>query len=436
MSEHDKSLEIATFRFGIISEFVTNINLSYGEKEHFFKEKVARSYKIPYTDRTSISRSTIISWIQGYKRAGYDIKGLYPKSRKDKGTYKTLDATLRLAIKEMKKENSRLTVPVMIRKLRQKKLLSMDQTINSRSIYTFLKREKLTSLNETAEDRRKFEASAPNEIWQSDVMHGPRSLVSGINRKTYLCAIIDDNSRMIMHAEFYKGETLDNLKNCLKQAIEKRGLPQKLYVDNGSCYRAINLDQITACLGIALQHARPYQPQGKGKIERWFRNVRDNFLPFYTNIQELMVLNEQFFNWVDEYNNREHSSIKSTPYNKYKNNLKCIRPAPKSLMDYFRVIDFRKVKMDRTFQLNSSLYEAPVKLIGKKIEVRYHEDDASQVEIYFDNRSFGVATPVDLHLNSKIGRSYRKSLGPKPKDYLEIPKTITSGQLFKGKNDE
>ncbi len=436
MSENERDLEIATFRFGIISEFVTGQQLNYGEKERLITEKCSRSYKIPSSNRTVISRSTIVAWVQDYKRAGHSIKGLYPKKRKDKGTYKTIDSTLRIAIKDIKREYPKLTVPSIVKKLRQKKLLSMDQTVNSRSLYSFLKNENLTSLNEGAVDRRKFEASAPNEVWQSDVMHGPQAIVSGINRKTYLCAIIDDNSRMIMHAEFYKGETLDNLKDCLRKALEKRGLPQKLYVDNGSCYRAINLEQITACLGIALQHARPYQPQGKGKVERWFRNVRDNFLPFYTRRKELADLNEQLFNWIEEYNNKQHSSIKTTPYNKYKSNLKCVRPAPAHLMDYFRIIDFRRVKSDRTFQLNSVLYEAPVKLIGKKIEVRYHENDASKVEVYFNNNSFGLAIQVNPHLNSRIGRSYRKSLGAKTKEYVKRPKKIATGQLFKGASHE
>ena len=111
-------------------------------------------------------------------------------------------------------------------------------------------------------------------------MHGPRAKVSGINKKTYLHAIIDDSSRYIIHAEFFTSEKLEAFKECLKAAVEKRGLPQKLYVDNGACYSAINLEQITACLGIGIKHSRPYIPQGRGKIERWFRNVRESFYPF------------------------------------------------------------------------------------------------------------------------------------------------------------
>lgn len=432
MSNHDKNLEIATFRFGIISEFVTGVKLTYGEKEKLIKEKSVRNYKIPYSKRSVISRSTIISWVCDYRNAGHRIEGLFPKERKDKGVYKSIDSTLRIAIKNMKKENPRFTVPTIIKKLKHQKLIPIDEIINYRSVYNYLKKEKLTNINTDAIDKRHFEASAPNEIWQSDVMHGPSAKINGINRKTYLCAILDDHSRMIMHAEFYQGETLDNLKDCLKKSIEKRGLPQKLYVDNGPCYRALNLEQVTACLGIALKHARPYTPQGKGKVERWFRNVRDNFLPFYTSIKKLDELNEQFTDWVDQYNNTNHKTIKTTPLNRYKKNMECVRQAPPNLLDYFRIIDFRRVKMDRTFQLNGVLYEAPVSLIGKKIELRYHEDNTSVIEVFFNNHSFGHVEKVDPHINAKIGRNWKNTSNRKRKDEILKNETIKSGKLFQG----
>lgn len=437
MSDQNRKIEVATFRFGIISEFVTGVKLSYGEKEKLLLEKSMRQYKIPYSNRSTISRSTIISWVNEYKAHGNQIEGLFPKERKDKGSYKNLDSTLRIAIKEMKKSNPSYTVPVIIKKLKHQKLLPLNQDINYRSIYRYLKQEKLESINEDAVDKRHFEADAPNGIWQSDVMHGPQAKINGINRKTYLCAIIDDHSRMIVHAEFYNGETLDNLKNCLKKAIEKWGLPQKLYVDNGSCYRAINLDQITACLGISLKHARPYTPEGKGKIERWFRNVRDNFLPFYTSIKPLSKLNDQLEEWIEEYNKEHiHKTIKTTPYKKYKKNLECVRPAPPNLIDYFRIVDFRRVKTDRTFQLNGLRYEAPVKLIKKKVELKYHEDETQKIEVFFNNQSFGFAELVDPHLNATIGRNWRRSVGRKKKEEVLEDRQITTGQLFSGEKNE
>lgn len=435
MTEDDKKMQIATFRFGVIADFVTGLKLSYGEKEKLIKEKTERSYLIPYSDHSAISRSTIVSWINCYKKSGYRLEGLAPKTRKDKGKYRKLDATLRLAITEVKKEHGRLTVPALIKKLRHKKLISMDEHVNLSSVYRFLKQEDLTSLNKEAPDRRHFEAELPNEIWQSDILHGPQARVNGVNKKMYLCAIMDDHSRLIVHAEFYESETLESLKDCLKKAVSKRGLPQKLYVDNGACYKAIHLEQVAAILGIALKHSRPYIPQGRGKIERWFRNVRDNFLSHYDTVKPLSNLNEQLDSFVDEYNNKIHSSTRETPYERYRKNLECVRPAPQNLDDYFRLIEYRRVKKDRSFQLSGLLFEAPVVLIDKKVELRFSRGEPTKVEIFFNNQSFGFAVILDANVNARVGREWMKDKAAAKLTALSTPPPPAppqGGKLFDG----
>ena len=432
LKKRQADLEIATFRFGIISEFVTGVRLDYGEKERLINEKVKRTYAIPYSKRNSISKSIIRKWINQYKKAGYRLEGLFPKTRSDKGNYRKLDPSIRLAIKEMKQEYPKLTVPTIIKKLKHKKTIKFNENISLSLIYSFLKKENLHKINEQAKDKRIFEANAPNEIWQSDVMHGPMARLNGINRKTYLIAILDDYSRLIIHAEFYPNERLDNLKDCLKKSLEKRGLPQKFYIDNGSCFRALNLDQIAALLGIAITHSRPYTPQGRGKIERWFKTVRDSFLPLHTEqTYSLNELNEALDNWVSEYNNHTHGSTKQTPYKRYKMNLECVRPAPKDLMDYFRMIAFRHVRKDRTFKLNGVFYEAPVGLIDRKIEIRYHKENPEKVEIFFNNQSFGIAEIADPHINASVGRDWKSLPGKDKNDVLE-DNHIQTGRLFEG----
>ena len=169
-----------------------------------------------------------------------------------------------------------MNVPAIIKTLKHKKLIAPDERSIS-TVYRYLKNEELTVVNEEAKDKRAFEASHPNEIWQSDVMHGPRVLVEGKLKKAYLIGIIDDYSRFIIHAQFYLAETRENFLDALRQAVLSRGLPQKLYIDNGSCYKALHLEQVAAQLGVTITHSRPYTPQGRGKIERWFRYVQDSF---------------------------------------------------------------------------------------------------------------------------------------------------------------
>lgn len=421
MSDDKQKMEIAIFRFGVISDLVTGTTLSYGEKEKLLNEKSSRFYNIPYSKQKTIAKSTLRGWIQSYKKGGRRIETLMPKPRRDKGNYRSLDNNLCEELRKIRMANPELTVPMLLQKLKLNKVISMNETLNRTSIYRFFKNENLERENNQAEDRRKFEAEFPNEIWQSDVMHGPRAKVNGINKKTYLHAVIDDHSRYIIHAEFYISEKLEAFKQCLKSAIEKRGLCQKLYVDNGSCYSAINLDQVTACLGIGLKHSRPYTPEGRGKIERWFKNIRESFLPLYDSVMTLEQLNLKLDDWVEKYNNKIHSGIKMTPYDRYRKKLECVRPAPPDLINYFRLIEYRKINKDRTFRINNTFYEGPAVLIDRRVELKYHQSTPEEIEIFFKNASYGMAVPLNKHVNSRIGRDYKDN---------------KSGELFKGDDDE
>lgn len=433
MNDDDKKLKIATFRFGLISEFVTGVRLNYGEKERLLNEKVHRSYDIPYSNRTRVARATLEKWILDYKKAGFKFEGLYPQRRIDKGQVRSLSTSIKLAIKELKKESPNLKVPAIINQLKHKKLISADEQINIATIYRYLRTEELVSVNEEAKDKRNFEATYPNEIWQSDIMHGPMVRIENKERKSYLIAILDDHSRYIVHAEFYLAETRENFLDALRQAIIKRGLPQKLYIDNGACYRALHLEQIAAQLGIGITHSRPYTPQGRGKIERWFRYVQENFIAGVAKkdqIEKLDLLNHHFDEWVSEYNeHRRHGTTGEIPYARYQSGLQCIRPAPAHLLDYFRQIEFRRVKKDRTVQLRGVLYEAPVQLIEKKVELRFHPEDMSHVEVFFAEKSYGMISVVNPHVNSQIGRDW-KPHPQKPDEVIKEPPSTPTGKLF------
>ena len=143
MNDDERNLKIASFRFGLISEFVTGVRLGYGEKEKLLKEKTSRSYDIPFSSRNIVSRSSLEKWVVDYKRSGYRIEGLYPKVRSDKGASRALSSSLRLAIKELKKEQPDLMALALITCLRHKKLIGQDEHINSSTLYRYLKVNRL-----------------------------------------------------------------------------------------------------------------------------------------------------------------------------------------------------------------------------------------------------------------------------------------------------
>lgn len=436
------AMQIATFRFGIIAELVDGTRFEHGEKSSLIRQKASREYTIPGSKRTRLSKAVIQLWLKTYKASGCRIESLKPKRRSDRGVYRGLPAHLCMAVRRLKKEAPRMSVPVMLQKLRQSMEIAENEKVNVSSLYRFIKAEGLSEGTTAEVDRRRFEAEFPNDIWQCDVMHGPLvELDDGRKRKTYLFAIMDDHSRLIVHAEFLLSESYDSLRLCLRKAIEKRGLPRKFYVDNGACYRAADLEQALALLGIALTHSRPYTPEGRGKIERWFRTVRSSFLPVHAaEGLALRSLTARLDAWVEAYNTSTHSSIQTTPEARFRAGIACVRPAPRDLASYFRTIEVRRVKRDRTIRLSGRVFEAPLGLINKSVQVRYHDDKPEDVEVFFEDRSYGFAPLLDVHVNARVGRSYEGSTSPRTKPGAKTdarpepvaPPVLRSGELFGG----
>jgi transposase InsO family protein len=262
-----------------------------------------------------------------------------------------------------------------------------------------------------AVDRRKFEAEYPNDLWQSDVMHGPKLQVGTERaRKVYLIAFIDDQSRLITHGAFYISESLVSFKVAFEQALLTRGLPRKLYVDNGAAYKSKQLQFTAASLGIALIHAKPYSPQGKGKIERFFKTVRTEFLPCFHG-ETLNEINEAFDLWLREiYHKRRHSATGQSPFKRFTAKLECVRTAPRDLKDHFRSILRRRVNKDRTIMVQNRLFEAPATLVGERVEVLFHESSPEEIEVKYKQKSYGFLNAVDLHVNSRIKRDKNNDL--------------------------
>jgi transposase InsO family protein len=395
MTENQKK-EIAVFRFGVICEFVTGTDLEYGEKEQLLKQKCARKWSIPYSAKTRLSRSTILGWVRQYNGR---IESLYPKGRSDQGKSRVFDDETASQLIKLRLDQPDATVETLIGCLQK----MTCRTYSPSSAYRFLR---IRGLMNTArpEDRRKFEAPHPNDMWQSDVMHGPTVIVQDKQRKTYLIAIMDDHSRLVTAAGFYLSENLKTYLTVLEQAFLSRGLPRKLYVDNGPAFRSHHLKYVAASLSIALIHARPYKPQGKGKIERWFRTVRLQFLQRFTG-KTLEDLNEAFEKWLHgEYHQRKHSSTGESPFKRFTSAMECIRTAPTDLKDHFRKTARRKVAKDRTITLDGNMFEAPVALIGRHVDVKYHEDTPLQAEVIYKTKSYGLLTPVNLAVNCRVKR--------------------------------
>jgi len=405
--DEERKKQIAVFRFGVISDFVNGAHLERGEQERLLREKCERKWLIPHSNKTRLTRSTILRWVKDYQESNGQLQSLYPKGRCDQGSSRAIDGECALALINLRKIYPRTTLEWLIHEMDRRLLVPPGESLARATVWRFLNRQGLLHPQAAQpEDRRKFEAELPNDIWQSDSMHGPTVEVQGKNRKSYLFAFLDDHSRLVPHGEFYLSENIGSYLDCLKQAVLKRGLPRKLYVDNGAAFRSQHLEHTTASLGIALVHSRPYKPQGRGKVERFFRTVREQFLPGFKG-GSLDELNLAFELWLQEiYHPRKHTSTGQSPFERFSAQMQCMRVAPHNLLDHFRKSARRRVAKDRTISLNGKLYEAPVALIGKQVVLLYHLDGSQQneIEVFFNQTSYGTLTPVDLQVNCRVKR--------------------------------
>jgi len=403
--DHRKREDVALFRYGVISDLVGATSLEYGEQERIIQEKADQRWNIPNSSKTRIAPGTIRRWMKLYLNSGNKFPSLYPVERSDRGKSRRVDDDTILSLVKLRKELPDVPVKQLVAEMEKRDLVSPGFKLHLSSVYRILKQQGLNRKQSAGKvDRRRYEAEFPNDIWQSDVMHGPSVEIKGKKRKAYLIAFIDDHSRLLPHAQFYSSERLVSWLDAFRQALLTRGLPRKLYVDNGAAFRSRHLEKICASLGIALIHTPPYIPQGRGKIERFFRTVRAQMLSIFRG-NTIDDLNTAFSCWAhDVYHQRTHSSTGESPLQRFAKHIELLRCAPDDMEDHFRKEIRRRVAKDRTVSVDGCLYEAPTMLIGEQIKLLYHEHKPNRIEIIHKNQTYGFLLPVNLKVNSKVKR--------------------------------
>ena len=374
---------IALFRYGVISELVSR-PLAPGEKSRLLDKISQQEWTIPGTSRPTIGRTTANDWVGQYEAMGLD--GLKPRPRSDKGTSRAIPGPVQDLLLQLRRERPKASVHSLIRATRLSGRVEAGLRLTPSTVYRlFAAHGAAPQPPGTAQaDAMAFTHPYAGDLWMSDVMHGPRLLEPGRRRgtKTYLHAFIDDASRLVPFAAFYPAENSACFQDALKQALLRRGIPRRLYCDNGSIYRNHHLRIVCATLGVSLIHSRPHQPRGRGKIERFFRHVRSAFVPHLSeqHLSELAGLNRVFWAWLEaEYHQTPHRGIEGQmPIERFLDDAEKLRPAPEDLERLMRMKAIRRVARDRTVRLEGRVYEAPDGFSGEKVEVLYDPYEPSR----------------------------------------------------------
>jgi putative transposase len=423
---NSKSEKIALFRYGLVAPLVLEV-LPRGELSRRAREIASRHYDIPGSERTAVSVDTLLHWAVRYRNGGFEA--LAPQPRQDRGQYRVITPQIAALIERLKRENPYRTGATLLQEL----ALSSEQNapdLSASTLYRFLKQSGLTARQILAPAaHKKFEAEFSNDLWQSDMLFGPYvQRPGGGKMQALLHAILDDASRLVPHGQFYPNQGLDAALDCFRQGVAGRGIPVRFYVDNAKIYRSQQLARIAASIGILIIHTPPYQPEGRGKIERFFRRVREQFLANLDPKQPLSLedLNTRFLAWINNsYHCSEHASLGTTPLLRWQRDIEHIRLLPPAT-DLRRLFFYRLsrlVRKDCTFLLQNRFYEAPPHLAGQTIEVRFDPLDASQVDIYFEGQPQGSARIVDPVANGQVPSS-KPSQPPQPEstgiNYVEL----------------
>lgn len=398
----------ALFRLSVLGPLVSRERLEHGELQQILRELAQREYAIPGSRRRYLGEKTIQAWFYAWRREG--IAGLVPKARTDRGQSK-LSPPIQEAILAAKRDNPRRSIRQIQRLLEAAGTVARD-TLSRSAIHRLLQQQGLSRITGSAslpEEKRSFTAASAGAIWYGDVMHGPRVTLKGQLRKTYLVSLIDDASRLITHSAFCLGETALDIEGVLKQALLKRGVPVKIVVDNGAAYRAHTLQGICARLAIHLIFCRPYAPEGKGKLERWHRTFRDQFLSELDDrhVTHLDDLNARLWAWLEQvYHRTPHAGLDGlTPLARYQQDLAKIRslgPLATRIDDLFLHRINRYVRKDGTVSYLGARFEVPFELAGKTI--RLVVDPHAGTVLGVENESgerLGSATPLDMLANLK-----------------------------------
>jgi transposase InsO family protein len=401
---------IALFRYGVIADL---IHLPRGKGSGLYKklrEKADRDWEIPFTTRRCIAIETMRDWLTAYRKGGF--AALAPKVRNDNGMTRAIPQHVADLLVETKEEHRALTVPLLIDKVVAEHKLPEGLVLRPATVHRLLARYGLnrkSATEPTSKDKRRFAFDKAGELWMSDVMHGPCVFAERRKRKTYLIGLLDDATRVVPYAAFAFGENVASLLPVLEQAVRRRGIPKRLYVDNGAAFRSRHLALVCAMLSITLIHARPHQPSGKGKQERFFRTVRMRLLPTLgvDDHKSLDALNRRLWRWIEgEYHHTPHRGLGGdTPLDRWATSSDEVRLPDADVAELFLFEQKRKVAKDRTVSLDGVLYEVDALLVGETVTLRYDPSKKGRpVQIWHQGQSYGLAKPVDAYANCFVKR--------------------------------
>jgi len=430
----ERARAIGLFRYQLIRE-AADPELSMKARGRLVRAIAEREHTDPSGRRVRVSRDTLDRWIRAWRRGGFDALVPNPRQASPRLPAETIELALGL-----KRENPDRTAAQVRRILRSQ----LGWAPGERTLQRYFAEQGLIGpAAAVAAVFGRFEADRPNELWPGDALHGLQ--IAG--RKTYLFAFLDDHSRLVAGHRWGYAEDTVRLAAALRPALASRGVPEGIYVDNGSAFVDAWLLRACAKLGIKLVHSAPGRPQGRGKIERFFRTVREQFLVEITGdreepgrhyVADLLELNRLFTAWVETvYHRRTHSETGQPPLARWSAGAPFPLPTPAALAEAFLWEERRRVTKTATISLHGNTYQVDPTLAGQRVELVFDPFDLTQLEVRLAGKPVGLAIPhrIGRHAHPKA-RPETPAEPPKPTgiDYARLIDGAHQAQLARRVN--
>ncbi len=371
----DENMTLAIWRYGIISPLLHQ-HPDQGRKGELLEEMSRRTFVRDNGEQITLSPETIRKWLARYQQGG--LPALADKERCDKGKH-NVPETLIDAMTKTRKAHPRWTMTRLFDHLIAEGIWNGQRPSQS-TLYRFAKSHNLLRdpHRQPVRSCRSFAFDVFGQLWMADFLHGPKIKQGRHKRKTYLHVILDDSARYVVSGGFYLSEKVESLICDLMAAVRRYGIPQRFYTDNGPCYASRHLKVVCARLGTQLIHTPPYRPQGRGKIERLFRTVRDQFLATDSS-KSMDQLNSAFQKWLSAYHLAIHGTLGCPPIKKRLEGGCACRPMPEvaDIESLFMMERRCRIYKDGTIRLFKQIYELIDPMPGKRVTVYYTPWDLS-----------------------------------------------------------
>jgi putative transposase len=441
--DDDARTKEALFRHSVLGDLLSR-KLRRGELRPLFKELSEKTYEDHYGRPRRIAPSTLEEWYYQHKHEGFE--GLKPLSRSDEGRSRRLPAELVRLVLDLKREDPGRSAPLILRELELAGRISRGH-MSVYPIQRLLRYHGLSGprMEIDASARFRWEASMCGELWQADALHGPKLInpASGRPQRAIIFGLLDDRSRIIPYIEAGFGETSIRFLSLLHSAIARRGIPRRLLLDNHKSFTNFDLRVLCGKLDIYLVHSRPGDGPSKGKIERFWRHLRDHVIDRLdlNDVTTIDELNLRLWSFVEnEYHCKPHSSLSGkTPLETWESGANDIRWASDHgwLEQMFVGEAERFVRNDSTVQWRSVFYEAPPYLRRTQVRLRYSMLDPGRVSLIDANVEIPLR-PVNPVANAHRSRcvSNPAVVPNKPNTGLNAPDLMLENMLHPNPKQE